>query len=93
MKHLNEFRVGVAPAGVDKNMKWGVAERKAFSAAAERIAPHLLPAGRMERARAAWRKYIGGHLNLRAMILVSRDYAVEFAEFRRQGAAAKQQTD
>jgi hypothetical protein len=87
-KHLNTYRIGALPAGVDQRMRWGNAERKEFTRAVDRIAPHLLPAGRLERARVAWKKFMEGKYPLRAAILVSRDYAKEFALFRRQGAAA-----
>jgi len=60
-------------------------ERKRLTAVVKKIAPPLMASGRWERAKVAWKKYMGGNFSLRAAILVSKDYAEEFARFRQQG--------
>ena len=65
------------------DMQVNNAGRRAWTRAVARISPPLMAVGRLARARLAWRKFKAGKLGLRAAILVSRDYAAEFAKFRR----------
>lgn len=86
MSHfIHRNQIGEFPATLAAGDCMPLQARKELTQVVKRIAPPLMASGRLERAKVAWKKYIGGALSRRAAILVSRDYAAEFAGFRHQG--------